>query len=847
MPQARNLSMLGARSGGFGYLHLTSLEQGRPSSTGFFNGIYPFSLLIYPLNTREICQVQSISSGFREQTAAAASRPLVFVDWDICSTFSFLYVEAGKMIPHRSTGLLAIIVFVALLLFIFSSSPIPEPTVEDGEEPSGAAKYVPRPKLPSLSNPFRATSHEAPPEQANSTSGESKWFSHWEWLNPFSSAITLDENRSVLPPLRERRPIYTYYNPKYNPKKQQGKGLKDNQIADAELLLAWRRAWFAQGFRPVVLTPGDAMKNPHYQLVQNLKLTSEMENEVFRWLAWGHMGTGLLADFHCFPMARYDDALLSSLRRGTAPEFITRFDNFQGGLYSAEKGRLNEAIDTAVKKLDEKSTSLADLMAPEIFKVEQPTALAYYTSSSITSRYPKLHEKLSSPKLQETSSESPSSGRLLLVQLINSHLHNTFQNAYPAGLAVLKPFPHHTTALVEPALRLAKALVQCPESPVPDSCPPNRPDCRPCGSAKQPMLISQPSSHKNTTFLFTIGTLPHPYTLLSLQKSSSEVTTRQLRRETGRDAWLTDVTQDQLGPELGGSYRALVFKNFVGGDQAAASALWMTVESLPAEAGQSLPSELLDEFEWQFGFKIPRGGTIDPNTAGDKESVQNKNPSQQGVAREYELIQQARAVIRDKDSNRASVKNAAEAWNLADTEVWRFVKAYRYVSSRSCFYIILTFPGPEAWSSASNGKRRRKNSRVQYERQRTCYIPVLYVFLVTACTSAFPAQQDRIEVFSNDAGVNGLCRTVAIPAINLWSPVGFLIASTITRPLLPLCIRNCRVRQVFAVLSSYIAVQHELSAVKLSLALSYHSTASLLSSPWRLVFLTQIPRSPPTK
>ncbi|KAJ5156615.1 hypothetical protein N7492_009418 [Penicillium capsulatum] len=576
------------------------------------------------------------------------------------------------MIPHRSTGLLAIIVFVALLLFIFSSSPIPEPTVEDGQEPSGPAKFVPRPKLPWLGDlhipSFRAPSHEAPPEQTNSTSGESKWFSHLEWLNPFSSAITLDENRSVLPPLRERRPVYTYYNPRYNPKKLQEKDLKNSQNADGELLLAWRRAWFAQGFRPVVLTPGDAMKNPFYQLVQHLKLSSDMENEVFRWLAWGHMGTGLLADFQCFPMARYDDPLLSRLREGMAPEFITRFDNFQGGLYAAEKARLNDALNGALKKLDEKSTSLADLINPELFKVEQPTALAYYKSSSITSRYPTLHEKIS---------QNPSSGRLLLVQLINAHLHNTFQNSFPAGLAVLKPFPTHTTALVEPALRLARALTQCPESPAPDSCPPNSPDCRPCGSAKQPMRISQPSSYKNTTFLFTIGTLPHPYTLLSLQKSSDQVTIRQLRRETGRDDWLASVTEDQLGPELGGSFRALIFKTIVGDQKSFGTGLWMTVESLPAEAGQSLPSELLDEFEWQFGFKIPRGGAIDPNTEGDKGTVQNSNPSQQGVAREYELIQQARAVIKDKASDRAEVKNAAEAWNLADTEVWRFVKAFR--------------------------------------------------------------------------------------------------------------------------------------------------------------------------
>lgn len=585
------------------------------------------------------------------------------------------------MIPHRSTGLLAIIVFVALLLFIFSSSPVPdpEPTPEGGEkekqEPTGPRKFLSVPQLPSLPEfhlpSFRPPSHEAPPEQTNSTSGESKWFSNWEWLNPFSSTITLEEDRSVLPPLPERRAIYTYYNPKYNPKKYSANDLKKNQNSDGELLVAWRRAWYAQGFRPVVLGPGDAMKNPHYELVQKLQLTPEMENEVFRWLAWGHMGTGLLSDFTCFPMARYDDELLSSLRRGTEPDVIVRFENFQGGLFSAEKHRIDEAIDVSVKKLADKSTSLSELMPVELFKVQPPSALAYYKGSSINSRYPAVHEKIG---------QNPAEGRLQLVQLINAHLHNTFQNAYPAGLAVLKPFPQHTTALVEPALRLAKALIECPESPVPSSCPPNLPECRPCGSAKQPMRISQPTSFKNTPFLFTIGTLPHPYTLVTLQKSSEEVTVRQIRRETERDPWLTDVTQDNLGEdghELSASYRGVMFKQFVAADQAISNSLWMTVESLPAEAGQSLPSELLDEFEWQFGFKIPRGKTIDPNTAGDKESVQDKTPSQQGVSREYELIKRAREAIKSQDPNRVNIKAVSEAWNMADTEVWRFVKAYR--------------------------------------------------------------------------------------------------------------------------------------------------------------------------
>ena len=582
-------------------------------------------------------------------------------------------MNVEKMIPHRSTALLSVIVFVALLLFIFSSSPVPDATAE--EEVTGPAKYVPRPKLPSLSNfhlpSFRPPSHEQPEEQNNSTHGESKWYSTLEWLNPFSSAITLDESRSVLPPLRERRPIYTYYNTKFNPNKANGKDLKDLQNADAELLLAWRRAWYAQGFRPVVLTPGDAMKNPNYEIVQRLKLAPKVENEVFGWLAWGHMGTGMLADFHCFPMARYDDPMLSYLRRGSMPEVITRFENIKNALYSAEKSRIAEAVEAAVKKLEDKTPSFVDLIAPELFKVEQPHALAFYKSAAITSHYASVHEKMG---------QNPAAGQLALVQLINSHLHNTFQNSFPAGLAVLKPFPQHTTALVEPALRLAKALIQCPESPIPESCPPNLPDCRSCHSAKQPMRISQPPTYKNTTFLFTIGTLPHPYTLVSLQKKSDVITTPQIRRETERDAWLSEVTKEDLGPELGASYRGVVFKQVVAGEDAVGTSLWMTVESLPAEAGQTLPSELLDEFEWQFGFKIPRGGKIDPATENDQhtaKSAQDRTPSEQGVGIEYELIQKARDTIKDKDTNRINIKDVVEAWNLADTEVWRFVKAYR--------------------------------------------------------------------------------------------------------------------------------------------------------------------------
>ncbi|OOF98134.1 hypothetical protein ASPCADRAFT_205403 [Aspergillus carbonarius ITEM 5010] len=565
------------------------------------------------------------------------------------------------MIPHRSTALITIIVFVALVLVIFSSSPVSDSS--SGEEVSGPAKYVP--KLPSLSDlhlpSFHPTVHTPPEPQPNSTSGESKWFSDWSWLNPFSSSITLDESRSVLPPLRHRPFIYTYYEPNKGNDREE-----DN--ADAQLLLAWRRAWFAQGFRPVILGPGEAMNNQLYELVQPMNLKPELEAELFRWLAWGHMGDGMLADWHCFPMARYDDALLTYLRRGTDPALITRFDRIGNALFAGEKSRINDAIKEAMKKVDDKSTSMVELIPAEFFTVEDSNALALYDSAAITSFYSTVAEKIVS---------SPTAGRLALAELINAHLHNTFQNAFPAGIAVLKPFPEHTTALVEPALRLAKALVQCPSSPVPRSCPPNSQKCHPC-DAEKPMQISQPATYRNTTQVFTIGTLPHPFTLISLQQDSTEVTTRHIRRETDRDVWLAEVTKEHLGTEIGGSPRAVVFKRAVADDAVVGTSLWMTVESLPPQAGQSLPSELLDEFEWQFGFHIPRDGKVDAKNEGEeKESVQQANPSEQGVEKEYNILTQAREFLKGKGTNRVGITDVAEAWNLADTEVWRFVRAYR--------------------------------------------------------------------------------------------------------------------------------------------------------------------------
>lgn len=559
------------------------------------------------------------------------------------------------LVPHRGTALVLIIVGFALFLVILSS---PQGTSLDAV--AGSVKFLPRPALPSwtsIYSPLRPSAHK-PPESQNSSSGDSAWFSDLSWLNPFSSSITLDENRSVLPPLRHRPPIYTYYDGNRN--------VRHEREADAKLLLAWRRAWFAQGFRPVILGRGEAMNNRHYEAAQKLQLKPKLETDMFRWLAWGDMGAGLLADWRCFPMARYDNELLSYLRQGTLPAQITRFD---WCLIAGEKEKVNDAIQKAINNVKEESKSILDVIPADLFKIENPHALAFYGSNVLSTHYPSLAEKIVS---------SPAAGRSDLVDLINSHLHQTFQNVFPAGVAVLRPFPDCTTALVEPTPLFAKALVRCPNSPMPSSCPPNRDGCHPCNAGKK-MHITQPSIYKNTSRVFTIGTVPHPYTLISLQHGADDITTRLIRRETQRDPWLTEVTKDLLEPRLGPSSRAVVFKDAVAGDAAIGSSLWITVESLSAKPGDTLPETFLDELEWQFGFRIPRDNPDLTNKDSTKNKAANPQPAKQSVEIEYELIGKAREALKGKDNNRVGIKEVAEAWNLADTEVWRFVRAYRLV------------------------------------------------------------------------------------------------------------------------------------------------------------------------
>ena len=515
-------------------------------------------------------------------------------------------------------------------------------------------------------------------------------------MNPFSSSVTLDDERVVLPPLLERSPVYTYYE---TPSK------KDEETAkiDRALLLTWRQAWWAKGFKPIVLSEAEAMNNPLYLSLHSKGMPKALEFEFMRWLAWGHMGSGLLSSWHCVPMAAYDDLLLSHLRRGQF-EHLTRFEGIEAGLFAGEKTQVNDALVEALNdaRLSTYKTMI-EAINPERFKTEQPTCLAHYDSQTVKSRYPPLAKVLEI---------DPPAGRTALNKLIIAHLHTIWQNSYSGGIAVLNPLRVHSTSLIKPALDLASLLAECPESMLQSSCPPNRPKCSPCIGAK--LLVTTPQAFRNISNIFHLSVVPHPYTKIALSNETSDITVAHIRRKTERDEWVTAVTRDILGDGRGGPSRVVSLKDVIASPYGSIRSMWFSTEQFPRSFNpppppskapsndahpetkkiEPFPEDWLSGVDWEFGFHIPRTGvshgeSMTPVPGPEryhgpggvpeekKKGSDPRPPTDDEIAIEVELLRKARDLMKSNDEAIVKMRAVAEAWNLADTEAWKFVRAYR--------------------------------------------------------------------------------------------------------------------------------------------------------------------------
>ncbi|ORY64356.1 uncharacterized protein BCR38DRAFT_434885 [Pseudomassariella vexata] len=573
-----------------------------------------------------------------------------------------LFGRPIRLAPRRVSFLLfSLGLFALFTLFFTLPSAIPTGPSLSKSIADGKAS-IPKLKNPfssSILNPFRPVVHP-PAIQKNSTYGGSSWSTHWTWLSPFSSSVTLDENRSLLPPLKERPPIYCYY----DTSAQRDKATKD---AESDLLLTWRRAWWAQGFRPIILSPAEAMSNPLYDELQRQEVETLFKTDMMRWLAWENMGGGLLAHNLLFPMAAHEDPLLSFLRRGEYPGLI-RWEGLDDGLFAGSKSEVTAAVMTALRSPEKRGAkSFIEAVPAETFAVDKThDGVAFYNTKTVEKLYSQVADAIGTNRAAGTSS---------LNTLVNSHLHVTWQDLFTRGIAVLKPLPTHTTFMIEPALKLATWLSMCPDTPMPSSCPPNNPKCSPC-VASHPMKISTPARYQNTTGLYTIGTVPHPYTRGTLNSLKDTIDVPWIRRDMTRDLWLAELTKELLGTGLSASARILTFKEAVAGEYATSHSVWFTAER----------DEPPHDLDWYFGFRIPvnaTDGKSETPVPGPERRPKPEHDPKDGpipkddeFAREPELLKRAKDVGKSKLEKDVKVREAIEAWNLADTEAWRFARAF---------------------------------------------------------------------------------------------------------------------------------------------------------------------------
>ena len=598
------------------------------------------------------------------------------------------YVFLGRPLPRftsrRLTLVLIFLSIVAITLISTLTSGVPSSPTLSAADSKIKIPHVPHvphvphiphiPHLPhigdsfsnSFLNPFRQNSHP-PPRSAKDEYAGSSWLADWTWLKvPFSRSITVDDDRALLPPLKPRQPIYCYYD-------VTTKKTSEEKDAESELLLTWRRAWWAQGFRPIILSASEAMGNPSYDVLQKLNVNAAFKEDLMRWLAWETMGGGILAHYTLLPIVPKEDSLLIYLRRGEYPH-LTRWKELDDALFTGHKDDIKRALQTVTNGDPVKLEDAKDLISslpPTVFKVEKASMpLAAYTSTIISEKYTQIADIIM---------KSRAEGLHSLNSLITAHLHVAWQNRFSGGIEVLKPANEHMGTLVSNGLQIARQLASCPLSPMPSTCPPNLPHCTPC-TAKSPMTVSTPERLDNTSTIFSIGTVPHPWTFALLRDMRQSFNVSWIVQESPRDPWITAVTQTLLGASVSTTARLMRLKEAVAGDFATAHSLWVAAE-------KDLPTDM----SWYFGFVIPTkvSGDSDgqlPESAGRLSEKQSGGAhaedelviSLEKQTSEQPLIEKAKSVIAlTKPTDDKRLRASLEAWNMADTEIWKFVRAFQ--------------------------------------------------------------------------------------------------------------------------------------------------------------------------
>lgn len=218
--------------------------------------------------------------------------------------YLYLLLSRARLItPRRLLFLLfGVILISTLSLITLSTKALSEPlhsldNIKAALPESISQFKVPDVRVPNIIN--GPAVHSPLPTAADGTqSSGNSWFGTLKSLvTPFSSSIN-GAHGIALPPVEERCTLYTYNKKSVD---------KDQAELEDRLLVAWRRAWWAYGFNPIILGPPEAKAHELYKETVVEGMNSDLKWEMERILAWGHVeagagGRGILMDYRvCAP------------------------------------------------------------------------------------------------------------------------------------------------------------------------------------------------------------------------------------------------------------------------------------------------------------------------------------------------------------------------------------------------------------------------------------------------------------------------------------------------------------------------------------------------------------------
>jgi len=160
---------------------------------------------------------------------------------------------------------------------------------------------------------------------------------------------------------------------------------------------------------------------------------------------------------------------------------------------------------------------------------------------------------------------------------------------------------------------------------------------------------------------------------------------------------------------VSGPRRVMTLKEIIASEHAVAHSLWLIAEN-------DMPTDM----SWYFGFAIPEKALDDGKAQSpvpadrlpkkdDKMPDRSNGPvaTEEDLALEPPLLEKARNVVaQTKSSSETRLRASLEAWNMGDTEVWKFVRAFQ---SRRLM-VRLAWEKEEAKYSSGSGTEKGRSA-----------------------------------------------------------------------------------------------------------------------------------------